>query len=48
MNCTTEEVAKLIRSISALRVAKNIFDGMVLLFVWKSHNVKIAGVPFII
>ena len=48
MNCTTEKVAKLTRSISAVMVAKNIFDGIVLLFVWKSHNVKIAGVSFII
>ena len=31
INCTTEKVARKIRNISALMVAKNIFKGMVLL-----------------
>ena len=31
VNCATEEVAQQIRSISALMVAKNFFDGIVLL-----------------
>ena len=41
INCTTEEVARQIRSISALMVAKNIVDGIVLLLYGNLTTLKL-------
>ena len=42
INCTTEEAAQQIRSISALMVVKSIFDGVVLLFTQNSTAWKVS------
>ena len=43
INCITEEVAQKIQSISALIVAKNIFDGIVLLLYGNLTTLKLQG-----